>query len=204
MERQLPYVDAVFPIAVWQNNIGVPTNEQLQFIDSIEWRPLVEGNYGSTRSDLLDEPVFAETKKKILDNVNQYAGEVLGYKDLEWYITISWATANPPTASHHYHWHHNSVFSGVYYMDVPDGAPGLRFLKEKNETFDFNRSDWNRYNATAWDMVVYSGDLLVFPSSLSHQVLKNETDKTRVVLPFNVWFRGEMGEKQNYTYLRVE
>lgn len=204
MERQLPYVDALFPIAVWQNNIGAPTREQMQFIDSIEWHPLVEGNFGSNRSDLLEEPVFAETKKKILDEVNRFHWEVMGYKDLDLYITISWATANPPSASHHYHYHHNALYSGVYYLDVPDGAPGLRFLKEKHDTFDFNRHEWNRYNATAWDMVVYTGDLVVFPSTLSHQVLKNDTDKTRVVLPFNIWFKGEMGEPHNYTYLKAE
>ena len=203
LDRQLPYVEALFPIALWQNNIGTPTREQVKFVEDLEWRPLVEGNYGTLKIDILDEPIFANVKSQIMENVNQFAYEVYRYVDVEWRMTMSWGTANPKGASHHMHWHHNSFFSGVYYLNVPENAPGIRFLREKHVTFDLTKEEFNRYNSPAWDLHVETGDVIIFPSDTMHQVLKNESDTPRMVVPFNIWFSGETGEKLNYTWLKT-
>ena len=40
------------------------------------------------------------------------------------------------------------------------------------------------------------GNLIIFPSNLSHEVQPNPSEKVRTTLSFNTWFKGEVGQDQ--------
>jgi len=45
--------------------------------------------------------------------------------------------------------------------------------------------------------------LVIFPSSMVHDVDNNESDKDRVTISFNTFIRGEMGEPENSNHLII-
>ena len=51
------------------------------------------------------------------------------------------------------------------------------------------------------DFKVENGKLLIFPSNLMHKIGKNESNKVRYSLAFNIFCRGTFGE--NETVLKL-
>ena len=47
------------------------------------------------------------------------------------------------------------------------------------------------------------GRLVIFPSSMVHDVDKNEGTKDRVTISFNTFIRGEMGDPENSNHLII-
>ena len=48
------------------------------------------------------------------------------------------------------------------------------------------------------------GDLILFPSNLSHSVPANQSDEERISLSFNTWCTGSLGDIRSLTYLPLE
>ena len=48
------------------------------------------------------------------------------------------------------------------------------------------------------------GRLVLFPSTLLHEVAETEIDTPRVTLSFNTFFRGEIGDVPNLTLLKIK
>ena len=113
-------------------------------------------------------------------------------------ITSMWGNIQPPGASLHKHSHHNSVFSGVMYVneiDKEDGEfPAIQFSRPWKSQFNPSVTEPNIYNfSQAW--VNVKKDLVViFPAWLDHQVKRNLTNKDRVCIAFNIMLRGRFGE----------
>ena len=53
-------------------------------------------------------------------------------------------------------------------------------------------------------MFLQEGDLVLFPSHLSHLVPSNLSDEERISLSFNTWVKGSLGTKQRLTYLPLD
>ena len=47
------------------------------------------------------------------------------------------------------------------------------------------------------------GELILFPSNLTHSVPTNESDEERISLSFNTWSAGSLGDIDNLTYLPI-
>ena len=94
----------------------------------------------------------------------------------------------------------NSIFSGIYYLDVSEHSGDL--VIEKGQLFpncfmptlspdvDF----FNKYTQQNWRLKPENGMLVVFPSQVIHNVEKNMTDNERYAVAFDVFIRGRMGE----------
>ena len=48
------------------------------------------------------------------------------------------------------------------------------------------------------------GELILFPSNLSHSVPINQSDEERISLSFNTWPKGNMGDIKSLTYLPLD
>ena len=51
-------------------------------------------------------------------------------------------------------------------------------------------------NSEAWWFQVKTGDIILFPSSLTHMVENKEGANTRISLAFNVFIKGKIGKKE--------
>jgi len=47
------------------------------------------------------------------------------------------------------------------------------------------------------------GRLVIFPSSMVHDVDKNKSNKDRTTISFNTFIKGEMGEPENSNHLII-
>jgi len=103
-----------------------------------------------------------------------------------------WLNVNPPGGYNSPHQHSDAHLSGVYYVDVPkaksEAGGAIEFLSPhpvrllstiiRSQLF----SDRVRVQPTA-------GDLLIFPSQLTHWVHPNDSGKPRITVAFNATIR---------------
>lgn len=158
----------------------------------------------SAERHLLDRPSLANLKKQIQEKINEYVHDVIGSdKSLQWEITTSWVNRAKTGEYHASHWHSNSIISGVLYLKLDEKSGNICFHKAQNwhnlfgNTFKFDLDKLTNYNA---DTLVFSPkpfDVLLFPSTLAHSVLPNESTEDRFSLAFNVFPRGLIGKGGN-------
>ena len=63
---------------------------------------------------------------------------------------------------------------------------------------------WNEYNSESWWFPVGTGELILFPSNLSHKVQPVEGSDTRISLAFNTFPVGHIGDEDELTALHLE
>jgi uncharacterized protein (TIGR02466 family) len=188
-------IESLFPTPVYKDKVMHSLSEEEQTV-------IKNGNYSlgtsGTHSDFeyryLDNPVFKNLKNELQKHVNEYAKTIFKY-NLDVYITQSWININPPGSHHSMHTHSNSVFSGVYYITVPAGANTISFHSPIKNMFFIEPEEWNSFNSPVWSIGVEEGQVILFPSSLYHEVTLNVTNQTRICIAFNTFLRGEIGEK---------
>jgi hypothetical protein len=73
--------------------------------------------------------------------------------------------------NHTYHIHRNSIFSCVYYVDFDEETPKTTFKLFNGEEFEIEAKE---------------GEVLMFPSYLSHTSKENKSDKVKTVIAFNL------------------
>ena len=139
-------LELLFPMALYKAKVAHTFSKEE--VDKIKNGKYTEG-HNRTYSDFdfrfLDNPIFTKLKKELQMHVDNYAKDIFKY-DSEIYITQSWLNFNPPGSSHTVHNHSNSVFSGVYYITLPKGAPFLTFYSPIKHMFHFEPTEYNSYN----------------------------------------------------------
>ena len=160
-----------------------------------------ESNLISENKNVLDS--FIDLKDHILIEAMKFLTvyDFTNKYDVE--ITQSWLNKTLVKQKHPFHSHQNSFLSGVYYLKTkPDD--GIVFYKTGNLDFlQYDCSSYNQYNSTNWTFKVFDNDLILFPSKIYHSVEVNETNEERISLSFNIVLRGEFGNKEDLTYLKI-
>ena len=196
-------LNSVFPIAVATFNLGRDyTPEENAFIDSQE----THKNKGNTTSNdryVLKNDVFANIKTAIEKNINQYFHAIYAPKhEVNLRITQSWLNYCQPGEWHHKHAHPNSFISGVLYMKAARERDKIYFHREGYQQIKLPTDNWNLYNSESWWFAVGAGDMVIFPSSLTHSV--EPVQGERVSLSFNTFPVGYIGEENTLTALHLE
>ena len=100
-----------------------------------------------------------------------------------------WCNVNKQYDYNHMHLHPYSFLSGVYYTKVPNNSGGINFVHSN----DLMQYDWpkymfdtpNWYNALSYYLEPQTGDTLIFPSWLKHEVTHNTSTEDRISYAFN-------------------
>lgn len=172
------------------------SNEDLNLLQGLKYFRRSGFNLSSENTKVLDLPGLAALKVELQQHLNTFAKEVMHYEN-QFYITHSWININPTGSFHKAHNHVNSLFSGVLYIRVPDNPPLIQFSKSQKSEIMITPSHWNSYNSAEWKISVETGDLLIFPSNLQHEVLVNRSAEDRVSLAFNSFVSGSIGSDGN-------
>ena len=61
--------------------------------------------------------------------------------------------------------------------------------------------DFNIWNSETWWFALEIGQLIMFPSSTTHQVDTKQGNNTRISLAFNTFYKGTIGSNSNLTEL---
>lgn len=196
-------IEPIFPIAVLNANIQRElTHEELQCV--FKHRNNVRksyGNYQSENTHILDEPEFKDIKSFIEQAIKHYKDTVIIANDnLEIYITQSWLSFTNPGNFHHKHSHPNSFLSGVFYINAKKDLDIIQFEQDNTGLYYISKQS-NIFNAKTVSASVGTGDLIMFPSNLNHQVPTTSHNEIRVSLAFNTFVKGELGNDQSLTHL---
>jgi uncharacterized protein (TIGR02466 family) len=94
-----------------------------------------------------------------------------------------------PGAGHSGHIHPNSVLSGTFYLDLPEGASAIRF-EDPRLPFMMNSPSQKADIAADLKRFIYFqpqvGQALFWESWLRHEVLVNMADEPRLSISFNL------------------
>lgn len=116
--------------------------------------------------------------------------QALGWKTENKNIRVKemWAIINKRDNFNVVHTHPNSFLSAAYYVKAPKncGKFQVESLNIAKRHLSPEVVDKNEFNAQVAGLEVSEGDLLIFPGYLPHKVAKNESDKDRIVISFNV------------------
>jgi uncharacterized protein (TIGR02466 family) len=196
---------SLFPTAVIRYNLGRQlTKKEMAFISKQETclnanNKASKDNYVFRHAALSDIKKFAHTcALDYFNNIMCPAHEVT----LQ--ITQSWINFTKKGEGHHHHKHPNSILSGVFYIEADVNQDKIMFSSPvTSSNMECHTEILNLYNSKTWWLPVETGDLLVFPSTLYHQVPATDTEK-RTSLSFNTFYIGLAGNETNLSALHVK
>ena len=198
-------INGIFPTPVYISELDRKlTPLELKFVDKQKKHcHNNEGNINTNNNYILNEKPFLNIKKELNLRVQDYFNKVISPANkITPYITQSWLNYTETNQYHHKHAHPNSLFSGVFYINCHEELDKIKFFKKEDyKTIKLEVKDWNLYNSETWWFTVKTGDIIMFPSSLTHMVENKEGTNTRISLAFNVFIKGTIGNNKNLTEL---
>jgi uncharacterized protein (TIGR02466 family) len=198
-------IHGIFPTPVYISKLDRElTKKELSFIDKTKLDVYKnEGNTTSNNNYILNNKLFKDLKTDLDLRVQDYFEKVISPTDaITPYITQSWLNYTETNQYHHKHEHPNSLVSGVFYINCDEQFDKIKFYKKDiYSVIKPEIKEWNLYNSETWWFSVKTGDVILFPSSLTHMVETKQGDNTRISLAFNVFIKGTVGDNKNLTEL---
>jgi uncharacterized protein (TIGR02466 family) len=197
-------INGIFPTPIYISTLNRElTSDELLFIDNTKLDlHKNEGNNTSNDNYILNHKAFKDLKADLDLKVQDYFQKVISPTDaVTPYITQSWLNYTETNQFHHKHAHPNSLVSGVFYINCDEQFDKIKFFKEDYKTIKPEIKDWNIWNSESWWFSVKTGDIILFPSSLTHMVETKEGTNTRISLAFNIFVKGKIGVNKQLTEL---
>jgi len=196
----------IFPTPIYSSKLNRHlSKEELSFIDKTKLNVFLnEGNTTSNDKNILENEVFKNLKDDLYLRVKDYFDKVISSSNnITPYITQSWLNYTETNQFHHKHSHPNSLVSGVFYINCHEEYDRINFFNDNYKAIFLDVKSYNLYNSDAWRYPVKTGDIILFPSSLTHMVETKQGNNTRISLAFNVFVKGNIGNEKNLTYLKL-
>lgn len=190
---------SLFPTSLLVNNIDRSlTDEELECI--LDYQDTVRANTGNiTTKDVLvlENPKLAGLKKLVEEALQDYLIQIynpINPDNIKLVVTQSWLNFTDKTQYHHKHHHHNSIISGCLYINARKESDSIMFTKRATgEPWQIQALEQNYFNCNEFTVPVETGDIVLFPSNLTHSVPQTNHDYTRISLAFNSFWDGELG-----------
>ena len=187
----------IFPLPVGKfSNVPITKKDRKTLLDIRDYHNNV-GNITTNDSYVLNK---TKSLKTILEKcIKEFVEKTYAPKnDIQFPISQSWLNVTGKDMHHHIHKHPNSFFSGVFYLKTI-AEDRLEFQSEDIFSAMFNIENYNEFNCKMQWVNIKKHDLLLFRSSLSHNVPTNKTTDDRISLSFNTWVSGTVGREQDKT-----
>ncbi len=197
-------INGIFPTPIYISKLDRElTSLELKFVDKNKKDFYKnDGNITSKNNYILNEKPFANIKKELDLIVKDYFEKVISTTDaVTPYITQSWLNYTETNQYHHKHAHPNSLVSGVLYINCHEEHDKIKFFNDNYKTIKPEIKEYNIWNSESWWFTVKTGDVILFPSSLTHMVETKQGDNTRISLAFNVFIKGTVGNNKSLTEL---
>jgi uncharacterized protein (TIGR02466 family) len=199
-------INGIFPTPIYTSKLNRELNkEELSFIDNTKLDVYKnEGNTTSKNNYILNNKSFKNLKNELDLRIQDYFDKIIcPANNITPYITQSWLNYTETNQFHHKHAHPNSLVSGVFYINCHEEHDKIKFFDEKYKTIKPEVKTWNLWNSESWWFPVKTGDIILFPSSLSHMVETKQGTNTRISLAFNTFVKGTIGINKELTELTL-
>ena len=203
----------LFPIPVLICPYPVDYSKELEWLKNCETRKNSESsnikhyngttNRQSEDTFLLDKPELSNVRAFIEAKLHKFVTEIMASTD-KLVITQSWLNKNKKGESHHEHVHPNSMVSGVWYPQIHEELPPIQFRSKHQRDISLQTEKYNTFNSATFMLPMKRGELILFPSNLTHSVPVNNKEEERISLSFNSWPKGSMGDIKSLTYLPLD
>ena len=204
-------VDPLFSMPVYSAGFELDDSIVNSIIDSTIFHR-INSNDGYISEDkyLLENP-----NNKVLKNIVDYHVENFLHNILhinrkyDFYLLNSWMIKHNKGDYAPKHYHNHSLFSGIMYLVCDDDSGDIVFRKSLTGTgfapsmFEFKIDEYNIFNSDSWTFTPQPKQILIFPSSLEHEVLPSTSNNLRYCVPFNVFVKGEFGEDDGEKIARL-
>ncbi|QPM92334.1 TIGR02466 family protein [Pseudooceanicola algae] len=152
-----------------------------------------------SQTDLHRKPAFADFSARLLATVTDIGTSLRYDPAYEIAIDNMWAIMNPPGSYNRAHIHPNTLWSGVYYIQVPQESGRIVFTDPRSQALTapamFDPSQPR--TPESWSEVFFDprpGRMILFPNWLYHEVAANMSELIglageRVILSFNLFQR---------------
>jgi uncharacterized protein (TIGR02466 family) len=191
-----PEIVRLFPTFVWKSRLGADARATVQ-------RAILEqlgvlraglpdpepGEVWQSRHGLHAVPELAPLVHHILLGIEQVLA-FLHVGTASFQITGLWLNVAAPGGAVRMHNHPNNFLSGVYYVEVQQGADTINFHDPRPQSAVIRPpvTELTAYNTDQIVVQVQEGTLLVFPAWLMHSVDPNRSDRLRISASFNAMF----------------
>ena len=160
-------------------------------------------NRQSEDTFVLDSPELTNVRAFIESKLHEYVTKIMASTD-KLAITQSWLNKSKKGESHHEHVHPNSMISGVWYPQIHEQMPPIQFRSRSQRDVSLQTEKYNTFNSATFMLPMKKGELILFPSNLTHSVPTNVGEEERISLSFNTWPKGNMGDIKSLTYLPLD
>ena len=196
-----------FPTSIFQIDLPKPRGLNEKLLSTIyaeqerDLKGISRSNYTElggwhSHNDLHKEAAYANLVALIGDATDRISADQGYAKSHAMKIGTMWSIINPPGSSNRAHVHPGCLWSGVYYIQAPDGAGNIEFIEPRTvHLMNQPRYQPNTKRAKEnWTKVRFTpqpGRMLIFPSWLYHAVdpnLSKEPGKAshRIIVSFNL------------------
>ena len=198
-------INGIFPVPIYRAKLKRKfTPQELRLVEEMKAQCVVNaGNITTKDNYILNHPSLITLKKEMDLFIEDYFSKILSPpKTVIPYITQSWLNYTEPKESHHKHNHANSYISGVLYINANKAHDKITFSHNRYDQIKLSNTKWNFFNSETWFFPVESGDVIMFPSRLTHEVKPTEGKDIRISLSFNVFVKGNLGIMSDLTELK--
>jgi len=163
-----------------------------------------EGNKTTNDKHVFNNPAMFGLRDVCYEFVNDYFQKVFKPKlDVKLVLTQSWINYTNTNEFHHPHEHPNSIISGVLYLHAKKKEDSLRMLRRKYCPILIEPTHFDDLNALSWKFPIETGEVIVFPSDVTHCVDTVKSDETRISLAFNTFVTGVIGNDETLSGLNI-
>ena len=202
-----PEIHNLFPTPIYVSNIDRKfSKKELTFAeDQKNYCFKNVGNITTKDTYILNRKEFKNIQTFLNKCCQDYLDKIICPKnDIKLYVTQSWLNYTEEGQSHHTHAHPNSVVSGVLYFNCDKENDKIKFTNSKGyQQIKPQIKDFNIWNSETWWFAVETGQLVMFPSSTTHQVETKKGSNTRISLAFNTFYKGTLGSDKDLTRLAL-
>ena len=166
--------------------------EYKEYYQNIEYNDTYDNDsliFISKKMSVLNE--LKELKLEINNCCNHFIKTILSM-DCNFNIFNSWFTKTKPNGFSDSHAHSNSWLSGCFYPEY-NKEFNIKFYNDNVFPFKTDVNNHGIYNSKEWIVNPQKNQLILFFSTLRHEICQNKSEQDRYSLAFNVLPNGNFG-----------
>lgn len=185
-------VQEIFSAFMAMDNLDLSNDEILKncynLKNTTEGR-IISNKGGWQSEDIVKNKSFENFFEKVTEKANSIKDLYKLKNEHMLFVDSAWVNINQKYDYNVLHNHGDNFFSGVYYANVPDNSGAIEFRHPSAAKAVISWSKFayqlNGMNSDILNIEPKTGQIIIFPSWLDHEVNRNNSDEERVSIAFN-------------------